>query len=526
MKKYLAAFCAASVMMMMQGMTVYADETTTVTTNPSQTETTALTVVPLNVTTDGTGTTVESGTASTTSTTETTTVTTTTIMTTTPAPLSRITYTLEENGAVIENFKWTNETVVEIPAEIEGKPVTKIAPLAFQYCYADSVILPATVEEIGDSAFAGCRYLKTMEIPQNCRKIGDNAFADCKQLASVTVPAGVSEIGIGAFDGTPFIQSIGGEYVILGSGILYAYNGSAADLILPDTITCIGANVFANHGELRSVVIPQSVRKIYTGAFDNCLSLANITAEGTPEMVAPDAVSNTKWFLESKEKFLTLGGILLAYNSEEPVAEIPAGVTVIGASAFEGNPYVTTVKCPDGVQKIKASAFYRCTSLQLVMLPDSVVAIGDNAFFGCNTLAYIQVGKGLVSIGEHAFVSCDALKELHLPDTLMQLGTESVGWKYDAESDTYALSDSIKIYANAAIAAVYAERNGIPCEPLPQEENTVPTIIVSTAEHPTGFVATLFSKKYRAGVIAGGIGLMMVLFGGVAVLIRKRESAK
>ena len=48
-----------------------------------------------------------------------------------------------------------------------------------------SYIVPETVTEIGDWAFARCRNLKWIAIPRGLKKIGREAFADCESLSAV-----------------------------------------------------------------------------------------------------------------------------------------------------------------------------------------------------------------------------------------------------------------------------------------------------------------------------------------------------
>ena len=85
--------------------------------------------------------------AETTTSATTTTAAETTVTTTRPV-MDALQYEITDGEAVITAFSWLNETVVTIPDTIEGCPVTKIAPYAFQYCFADEVILPKTVREI------------------------------------------------------------------------------------------------------------------------------------------------------------------------------------------------------------------------------------------------------------------------------------------------------------------------------------------------------------------------------------------
>ena len=82
---------------------------------------------------------------------------------------------------VILGIKDPEAEIVEIPREIDGKPVTVLDGGCFTNCreYLRKVILPDTIKEIGDYAFAYCEKLEKPIIPVSVTKIGENIFANC-----------------------------------------------------------------------------------------------------------------------------------------------------------------------------------------------------------------------------------------------------------------------------------------------------------------------------------------------------------
>ena len=75
-------------------------------------------------------------------------------------------------------------TNIDIPAEIDGKKVTKIWKFAFYDCpLLESVTIPNTVTEIGYGAFRFCKLLKSVVIPNPSAKVDINAFPiDCELI--------------------------------------------------------------------------------------------------------------------------------------------------------------------------------------------------------------------------------------------------------------------------------------------------------------------------------------------------------
>gem|GEM_PF-3661906 len=65
--------------------------------------------------------------------------------------------------------------------------------------YVKSVTIPNTVTTIGDDAFFRCSSLSNVTIPNSVTSIGCCAFAQCDNLKSVTIPSSVTSIGDKAF---------------------------------------------------------------------------------------------------------------------------------------------------------------------------------------------------------------------------------------------------------------------------------------------------------------------------------------
>ena len=61
--------------------------------------------------------------------------------------------------------------------------------------YDKNVVIPDTVETIGERAFKGCRFIKEVVIPDSVKTIGSQAFADCKALNKVVMSDNITSFG-------------------------------------------------------------------------------------------------------------------------------------------------------------------------------------------------------------------------------------------------------------------------------------------------------------------------------------------
>lgn len=68
-------------------------------------------------------------------------------------------------------------------------------------CDLNAVILPQSVEQIGDRSFQGCSGLSAVDLNNGLIKIGDSAFQGCIKLHSIYLPESLKHVGNNAFSG-------------------------------------------------------------------------------------------------------------------------------------------------------------------------------------------------------------------------------------------------------------------------------------------------------------------------------------
>lgn len=104
-----------------------------------------------------------------------------------------------DGGITIIGYTGT-ATALTIPAQIEGKNVTKIETSAFNYNkILVEVTFPDTLKIIGARAFQHCEALKTINLSENLDSIEFFAFYYCANLETVTLPGNLTKLGRQAF---------------------------------------------------------------------------------------------------------------------------------------------------------------------------------------------------------------------------------------------------------------------------------------------------------------------------------------
>ncbi|MHB9296105.1 hypothetical protein PilKf_01859 [Pillotina sp. SPG140] len=172
-----------------------------------------------------------------------------------------------ENGKLILIRYRGNGGDVDIPARLQGRPVTAIADEAFQNKNLTRISIPKTVTAIGRLAFAQNR-LTSVTIPNSVTTIGWHAFKE-NQLTSITIPNSVTFIEGYAFEGNQ-LTSITIPNSVTSIGEYTFYNNQLTSVSIPNSVTSIGDYAFAEN-QLTSVTIGANV-EVYRLAFNNGLA--------------------------------------------------------------------------------------------------------------------------------------------------------------------------------------------------------------------------------------------------------------
>lgn len=116
-------------------------------------------------------------------------------------------WTEEDGGIVLTKYKGI-DAEVEIPDQIDGKPIVKIGKNAFKgNAQVQKIRMPNTVAEILDSAFEKCEALADIQWSENLRAVEKRAFCGCGKLTgTLTLPPNVKSLGVNAFSGCDYTE--------------------------------------------------------------------------------------------------------------------------------------------------------------------------------------------------------------------------------------------------------------------------------------------------------------------------------
>ena len=146
----------------------------------------------------------------------------------------------------LNRYLYFDKASVEIPSEINGKPVTRIGDECFyNHPEIKEIQFTTSLERIGNNAFEKCSGIEKLILPSSVTYIGINAFRECTSLKKVILSPNLKVLNQGVFS---YCQLVRVKFTI------------------PEGLQEIRESAFFRSGYFE-LILPKSVKKIGMGAF-------------------------------------------------------------------------------------------------------------------------------------------------------------------------------------------------------------------------------------------------------------------
>ena len=178
-----------------------------------------------------------------------------------------------------------------------GEKVRKIPDGLCSGCrYITEVKMPASVVEVGESAFSDCSGLEAVGFSENMTSIEARAFLDCAKLSELILPNSLREIGENAFSGCTGLETLSipesvdsiGRSAFYNTGLeilvfnarncmlVYesystAFPSSVRELEFGDAVECIPKYMCSKMTNLMKLKVGRNVREMPSNCFSNCI---------------------------------------------------------------------------------------------------------------------------------------------------------------------------------------------------------------------------------------------------------------
>ncbi len=342
----------------------------------------------------------------------------------------------------------------------EGQPITTIADLGGINC--ETIVLAEGITTIGNSAFANDSSLKKIVIPTTVTSIGTGIFQGCDSLVEKH------------FEGNNTLEVVDG--IVLSAdkttALLYVGDAPNATVNVPATVTRIEKFAFS-YANIQKLVVPDTVEAIVENAFANSLIReAEVSIKAGKQAYLPQNAFNGSSLLTKVTLSASITTIQVsAFENCLSLSDITINAETINlrnrafyyCSALESFPFDKVNELGDNVfafagikefsfngtvTEVKANYFANWDNLETVTLPKSITTIGESAFDGCAALTTLNIAADselkeigarafagtklaeldltactkLETIGEYAFSGCASITSVKLPDSLHTIG--------------------------------------------------------------------------------------------------------
>ena len=289
----------------------------------------------------------------------------------------------------------------------------------------NGIIIPDSVEYIGNSQFYNMDGLTSVFISKNVKTIEENAFSGCLKLENVVFEEDsvLTEIKSGAFGSYTKISSIN----------------------LPKSLEKIGSNAFSGCQTLTSITLHNNIASIGYSAFFGCISLCDVYFDGNiegwmnitfgDERSNPVYSSNKIFMKNDDNEYYEVNEIQIpsnidtinnftfsGFNFIENIS-LPDNIITIGDGAFRECSGLTSINFSNNLKTIGESAFYKCINLEKIEIPYSVQNINYSAFSYCTNLLEVvfEENSNLNKLGSYAFRACSSLKSINIPNNITKI---------------------------------------------------------------------------------------------------------
>ena len=437
-------------------------------------------------------------------------------------------YEYTVNNEQITITKYTgSDTVLTVPAQIEGMQVTVINSKAFSGC-SDliKVELPEGLTTIYAYAFENCTSLEEIKLPDSITTMGYMVFRNDTALTTVNYPknytTSINEHGASSGQrGSLFYGCTSLETVSIpeGTETIASYvfqNSSITHIEIPESVTSIGAYAFDGCTKLTEINIPEAVTVIGDHAFRNCSALGTVgLKEGLTTIYAYSFEGCTSLEeIKLPDSITTMGYMVFLNDTALTTVNYPKNYTTSinehGASSgqrgslFYGCTSLETVSIPEGTETIASYAFQN-SSITHIEIPASTTGIGAFAFADCGGLEDIQISEGVLTLGESAFSKCTALKTLILPDSITSIGKNALSGCTALASVNYPLS------LTSAGTGIFSGDALLKQITVPEGVKTLPDNVFNGANYLIRVNLPESLEKVGASVFSGAVGLKKII---------------
>ena len=304
------------------------------------------------------------------------------------------------NGTyIIKDMGDCTDVNVIIPAEINGIPVTEIAPEAFKNnTNLRSIVIPGTVKIIGESAFEGCVSLQKVILQDGVEEIGEKAFYMSNPRAYLEFTESVTKIGADAFDyDTAYFDK--GTWNFIGNINNYVQIEFENNCSNPGE----SRYMLLNGEEMKEVTIDTATR-INSFAFLNADGIQNYYIGKQVTYFGEQSITSFRESRDENQNLIILPHNLYYEGTLEEFMNIEKnGLWTLGEWNLYCNNELIDTLVIENMEEVPLGMFSQCVGLKHLVIKEGVKSVGRYAFYGIN-FETVELPESLTKFEYWAFL--------------------------------------------------------------------------------------------------------------------------
>ena len=192
-------------------------------------------------------------------------------------------------------------------------------------------------------------------------------------------------------------------------------------IVFSNGLEYIADNAFAGCTSLKKVEFPESLKNIGNEAFSECEALANVTFANPRSNIREDAFDGCIYQLKdlrddgaSPAEYFELkvdkknNAKIISYTGDEEIVVIPGmigghPILSIEKGCFKANHRITEVYISDQISALNGDVFKDCVNLKKVHISNAVATFTATAFSGCTNLCEINIPDKMEEVKQNLF---------------------------------------------------------------------------------------------------------------------------
>lgn len=348
------------------------------------------------------------------------------------------TLTVEEGVTTIGRVAFIGSQLEEVHL---GSTVTRIGEAAFEACtLLRNVQLQENLKVIEFGAFQGDTLLESVVLPNSVDSIGNYAFAQCRNLTApiyndhifarlpmsyqghYITPEGISQIAGTAFETCEGLTEVTFSSTIEEIGdMAFSYCSALTSVNLSPFIGTLKSGAFYGCSSLTTAHLGKNMQKILYNPFDHCEQFTTLTLDEENPYFTLD-----KGILYSKDKTRL---VLCPTAKQIALNDLSTTITSVAPGAMFFTTNVDSIAFPEGVT-LMGDRVLVGSSVKYIVLPSTLDSIGDYALsiYHENFQAIVSYAQAPPKVAGRLFVLSNTPDTLYVPFGAKEAYQNANGW--------------------------------------------------------------------------------------------------